>query len=81
MISSDRTERVTIERLGFFKDFFVQGESDFRSGAFNNVLNSAFFGKVEVIFVPVFEHLNQLFTSHEVVNNNDILAEFLYFEL
>jgi hypothetical protein len=56
-LSTDRAERVNVEGFGFLKDFFVEGKSDLRGGAFNNVFDSAFFGKVKVILLTIFKHL------------------------
>ncbi len=60
--------------IGFFYNFFVEKECNFRGGSLNYIFDSAFFGENVIVLSLMFEHFEQLFGCHEVINYDNVFA-------
>ncbi len=60
--------------IGLFYNFFVEKESNLRGGSFNYILDSAFFGEKVKVLSLVFEHFEQLFGGHKIINYDNVFT-------
>ena len=62
-----------------FHDFAEQVNANITGGALHDLLNPAFLSKLLIVFRPAYfnlllDHLEQLFASNQVIQDNNILV-------